>query len=143
MERRAPDLALATQEVSRAEASKRRSAAESLLRALELAGLTPDPVRTVTPPAGVVPGYLRLPVVLPNGISGFPSVRRANALGMGGGYPGPLTELVPLQPLHVGVSSVFPGAERLIHGLVTLPTHSLMRGRDRERIVREMECYRI
>ena len=74
-----------------------------------------------------MPGYLRLPVLLPDGISGFPSVRRANALGIARGYPAPLMDLAPLQPFHVGAASAFPGAERLVQELVTLPTHSLMR----------------
>ena len=143
MERRAAALALGTREASLAEARHRRSAAESLLRALEAVGLTPDPVRTVALREGPLPGYLRLPVLLPDGISGFPSVRRANALGIARGYPIPLPELAPLQPFHVGAASAFPGAERLAQRLVTLPTHSLMRRGDRERIVREIECYRI
>ena len=59
------------------------------------------------------------------------------------GIPFPLPELAPLQPFHVGAASAFPGAERLAQRLVTLPTHSLMRRGDRERIVREIECYRV
>ena len=143
MRRRAAALALGTREASLVEEAHRRAAAGSLLKALEAVGLTPDPVRTVALPRGAVPGYLRLPVLLQDGISGFPSVRRANALGIARGYPIPLTELAPLQPFHAGAHARCPAAELLVQGLVTLPTHSLVREGDRERIVREMESYRI
>lgn len=141
MARRAMVLALGTREASLGEVGQRRSTADSLLQALEAAGLIPHPVRTVTPAADTVAGYLRLPVLLPDGISGFPSVRRANALGFGQGYPSPLTELAPLRPFHEVVLPPCPGAALLVSGLVTLPTHSLVRGGDRERMAEEIERY--
>ena len=141
MGRRAAALALGTREASVAEAGYRRSAAESLLQALDAAELVPDPVRTLDPPKGAMPGYLRLPVLLPDGIGGFPSVGRANALGLAQGYPIPLTELAPLRSFHAGEPPHCPGAELLARSLVTLPTHSLVRGEDRDRIIREMGSY--
>ena len=138
MGRRAAALALGTREASLSEAEHRRSAAESMLQALAAAELIPDPVGTVTPPAGSEPGYLRLPVLLPGGISGLHSVRRAKALGIAQGYPIPLTDLAPLQRFHADAPPPCPGAESLADNLVTLPTHSLVREEDRGRIVREM-----
>ena len=113
------------------------------MQALEAAGLIPDPVRMVALPPDAVPGYLRLPVLLPHGIDGFHSVRRAKALGLTRGYPISLTELEPLGPFQADPPIPCPGAERLVRGLVTLPTHSLVRGEDRERIVRELGRYGI
>ena len=131
-------LALGTRSASRAEATLRRSHAELMLRELDAAGLIPDPVRTVTPPPDAISGYLRLPVLLARGMDGVPSVRRARALGIGRGYPRPLMELAPLRPFQVDPATSCPGAERLVRGLVTLPTHSLVRRVDRGRIVEEM-----
>ena len=141
MGRNAATLALGTKKASLAEVERRRSAAESLLQALEGAGLIPDPVRTLAPPRDAVPGYLRLPVLLPGGISGFPFPQRAKALGIAQAYPVVLTELGPLRPLHVGTSADCSGAGLLVRGLVTLPTHSRVQESDRERLVWEVGCY--
>ena len=141
MGRRAAALALGTRESSLKEVGHRRSAAESLLQALEAAELIPDPVRTITAPEAAVAGYLRLPLLLPDGIRGFPSVQRANALGLTQGYPTPLTELAALRPFHAGGPASFPGAELLARSLVTLPTHSLVRPKDRDQIVKELGSY--
>ena len=140
---RAATLALGTRRASLDAVGRRRSTAHSLLQALEAAGLIPDPVRRVTPPTEPEPGYLRLPVLLPKGIDGFPSVRRAKSLGLAPGYPTPLTELAPLRPFHRAVPPPCPGAEFLSRRLVTVPTHSLVNEADRERIVREMGSYGI
>ena len=143
MGRRAAALALGTREASLVEAAHRLTAAETLLNALDAAELTPDPVQTVTPPHDAVPGYLRLPVLLPDGISGFTSVGRAKALGIAPGYPIPLTGLAALQPFHAAVPPAYPGAARLARSLVTLPTHGLVRADDRDGIVRELASYGI
>ncbi len=143
MGRRAAALALGTREASLIEAAHRLTAAEALLNTLDAAELTPDPVRTVTPGHDAVPGYLRLPVLLPDGISGFTSVGRAKALGIAPGYPIPLAGLAPLQPFHAGAPPAYPGAARLAQSLVTLPTHGLVRADDRDGIVRELASYGI
>jgi len=140
--RRAATLTLGTREASLREAEHRPSGADLLRSGFEEAGLIPDPVRLVSPPGGTVPGYLRLPVLLPRGITGFHSLRRAKALGLASGYPRALSELAPLQPFHADTASTCPGAELLVKRLVTVPTHSHIRAATRQEIIREMDLYR-
>jgi dTDP-4-amino-4,6-dideoxygalactose transaminase len=141
MGRRAAALALGTREVSTAEASLRGHAARSLVHDLEVAGLIPDPVGTIAPPPGGVAGYLRLPVLLSRGTGGFPSIRRAKALGIARGYPTPLSALEPLRPFWADAPTPCPGAQLLVQSLVTLPTHSRVARDDRARIVQAMASY--
>jgi perosamine synthetase len=141
MDHHAAALALGTRLASLAESAHRRSAAESLLQALDGAGLVPDPVRTVAVPPDAEPGYLRLPVLLAGGIDAFPSGRRARALGLAEAYPAPLTELVQLRPFQAEPARPCLGAMRLVRELVTLPGHSLVSPSDRQRIVGEMARY--
>lgn len=86
-----------------------------------------------TPPADAVPGWLRLPVVLPSPLppEAWPAARR---LGIMPGYPQSLATLPPLQPLRRDGDAPMPGAEALVQRLVTLPCHHLLADRDLDRL---------
>jgi dTDP-4-amino-4,6-dideoxygalactose transaminase len=111
------------------EAEVRRAHAAALLEVVARhpgCGLTP-----VRPPAGSVPGYLRLPVLLD-------AARRCEAGSRGGearrlgimpGYPGTLAELAGFRGRCQGLGG-YPGAEALRDSLWTLPVHSRMRAED-------------
>ena len=56
-------------------------------------------------------------------------------------YPSTLAMLPPVQQ-RLTQSSRWPGAEDLVRQLITLPTHSLLKARDRETLVRILETKR-
>jgi dTDP-4-amino-4,6-dideoxygalactose transaminase len=92
-------------------------------------------IRSVAPPAGGTPGYLRLPLRLPRGLAGLADPALARRLGVARGYPGTLAEL-PEVATRLVRRARWPGAEELVRELVTLPTHSLLRLTDLETLVR-------
>lgn len=88
-------------------------------------------VKTITPPAGGEPGYLRLPVLVD------PAARPAwllagRAHGVMPGYPRPLHRLPGFGdgPNVRLAGEPLPGAERLAAALVTVPTHGRVTARD-------------
>jgi dTDP-4-amino-4,6-dideoxygalactose transaminase len=113
-----------TWEASRAEADTRRTHGERLLARLEQV----SSVRTIRSPAGSRPGYLRLPVILPD--SAREKIDGARRLGIMPGYPKPLSELGELAPLSPDFGSSFETASELASRLVTLPTHGQLREPD-------------
>lgn len=124
-------LALATLAASDAEAAVRRENARALLDALDGA----PSASTIRIPSGAVAGYIRLPVRLPGGLASLPLEQRALRLGAGRSYPTTLAELPELQASLTGGRQQ-PGARELVNGLLTLPTHSLVRGAERDELVR-------
>ena len=138
MPRRAAALALGTREASLREAEHRRANASLLSSELREAGLTPDPIQLVSPPPDALAGYLRLPLLLPNGKGGVPSTHQALAHGLSPGYPDTLPELSELRAFHAAPAQPWPGAERLVNTLVTLPVHSLVTGADRRHLITEL-----
>lgn len=70
------------------------------------------------------PGWLRFPVRVPRGMASFS--RKAEILGHGvaGSYPTPLAALAAVTDRLVSAETAWPGAERLVRELITLPTHS-------------------
>lgn len=105
-----------------AEAERRRANAEWLLGRTSESG----PVRAPRPPAGTMPGFLRLPVVVDD--SALPRFRTplARSLGVWPGYPEPLSDLAGFGPRREDPDEAIPGARALARRLFTLPTHGLL-----------------
>lgn len=87
-------------------------------------------VRTVSILADGVAGFLRLPLILPNGMASFRSQDRARILGIAPTYPEILPRLPQIARRRVDSATSFPGANALVTQLITLPTHSLISLRD-------------
>jgi dTDP-4-amino-4,6-dideoxygalactose transaminase len=85
---------------------------------------------------GAVPGYLRLPIRVPGGMTGIEESARASALGVAQSYP---RSLVDLAPRLTGPERAWPGGELLARDLVTLPTHSRVTPVERDEIVRILQ----
>lgn len=123
-------LALAAEAAADEEAEARRRRA-AWLRSRVPSGML---VRT---PRGGVPGWLRLPIRLTGGGGPLPhAVLRA---GLAPSYPLALPDLPEVRPALDGAGGPWPGAERLARELVTLPTHSLLRRNDAERLLRWLD----
>jgi len=78
--------------------------------------------------AGGVPGYLRFPVRLPDGVPAAPR------LGIVRGYPRPLAEQPELALSLCPVNGPLTGARELARSLFTLPTHHLVTSADLARL---------
>jgi dTDP-4-amino-4,6-dideoxygalactose transaminase len=137
MARAAAALLLATYEASRKEAEARQAnAAQWLATIARNANARAIRVHNLG-----TAGYLRLPVRLSKGMAAFESQPRALHLGIAPSYPISLAELPQLAEKLEGPERVWPGAQTLVHELVTLPTHSRL-GRheiaDLDRILRNL-----
>lgn len=124
-------LLLATRGEALAEAVARRTNAEYLLEQLPPRGRI-YPIEIVD---GGVSGYLRLPLRVPGVGAALAGSVWARRLGVARGYPLSLAALEPLATRLVGRRWPWPGAEELVRDLITLPTHTLLSRRDRERLV--------
>lgn len=97
------------------EVTRRRRRAEALGRGIR-------GVSRMFPPAGWTPGWLRFPVVRER--TDLPSRNRELLrAGVMPGYPVPLSRLGGFGDRRLNRESEFPGAEQLVAGLVTVPTH--------------------
>jgi dTDP-4-amino-4,6-dideoxygalactose transaminase len=130
--RSAAKLLLASRDAAAGEARQRRANAAALLEALE--GI--PGVRTCVPPPDAAPGYLRLPVRLVRGVARISARRDAGRLGIAPTYPQTLAHLPQVRARLVPVWQEWPGAERLVHELVTLPTHSRVTADEGQTLVR-------
>lgn len=139
MRRSAAMLLEGTRPAAAAEAERRRTAAAEYVR--ELSGVAG--VDLPVPAAGGVPGWLRFPVSVARGWSGLPDHRAASAFGIAPGYPRPIAALpaVAERLLPIDRGRRWPGAEALVAGQVTLPTHSLLTAEDRAAVVRIVRGY--
>jgi perosamine synthetase len=90
-------------------------------------------------PAGSQPGYLRFPLRMRRGMAGFPFDPRP--LGIACGYPATLASLPAVQRRLEREPASFKGAEELVRTLVTLPTHSGITPRERERMLHLLGRY--
>jgi len=114
-----------------AEAEARRRNASVLLHRLR-----GGPGHLVSPPAGARPGWLRLPLRLPDRPSVDLAVDpRARSLGVYPGYPLVLGDLPGFARRLVERETPMPGARTLARELVTLPTHGALKTADLERIL--------
>lgn len=98
-------------------------------------------LRTVCPPAGSAPGYLRLPLRASRGLAGFGDRSRAVRLGVMPSYPSTLAALPQVRARLTRVTGRWPGAEELVRQLVTVPTHSLLTEGDREALTHLLADY--
>ena len=133
-------LILATREASREAVAVRRAAARQYRERLahRAASLPWEGVRSASAEAErAVGGYLRFPVLLEGAMAGFVLPERARRLGAEAGYPRALPHLEALSELIPPDEGRlrWPGAATLVDGLVTLPTHTRTRDREREELV--------
>ncbi len=84
-------------------------------------------IETIQIHPDATPGYLRLPMLLQSGMTSLPDPDRAKKLGIAPGYPTTLGALEAVQNRLTGPETIWPGADRLVRDLVTLPTHSRLR----------------
>ena len=122
-------LAVATRGAAQSEARLRRQRARELLDRL------PAAVGTIRVPVGGEAGYLRLPVLVENAGEVISDLR---ALGVACAYPDTLSRLPSLRGRLIESRTGFPGAARLVHNLLTLPTHGLLQPWERDRIVNRL-----
>lgn len=119
--------------------TRRRVEAETHTRRVHaarwLAALQGTQAVTVDAPPGSEPGWLRFPLLLSPSRALLAS---GAALGVRRGYPQALHALEDAAPLFDHAPST-PGADRLARSLLTLPTHGLLRERDRRAIERWLE----
>lgn len=111
-------------------ATERRERAARLLEWVDAGG----PFRAIRPPDASVPGYLRLPLLLPETESSARPSRELRRLGVMPGYPEPLGSLPPLREAILAAPGPQPGARLLTERLVTLPVHRLLREPDLRRL---------
>lgn len=82
---------------------------------------------------GVIP-YLRLPVLINNREirDKILSLSNKNGLGVSAMYPSPINEIEEIRSHFDGKK--FPSAKRIADGLLTIPTHQFLSGKDKEKI---------
>jgi dTDP-4-amino-4,6-dideoxygalactose transaminase len=123
---------LATREAAAKEADIRKSTAKLFLERIREC----SNVQTISIPANGIAGFLRLPLILPEGMASFRSQDRARMLGIAPTYPAILPRLPQIAKRRIDSSTLFPGASSLVTQLITLPTHSLVSLRDVDAISR-------
>jgi dTDP-4-amino-4,6-dideoxygalactose transaminase len=118
-------LALATAGAATREAGARRAKASRIWEMLETT-VPETHLRRVRPLIGGESSYLRFPALLGPHAQAAWDPREAASRGVMGGYPHPLPKLPALAGRMKASGRVFPGAQELSDGLITLPTHSLL-----------------
>jgi len=126
--------------ISRAAAAALLSTRQAALREAEVrkrnASLFLEEIRecpnvgTISIPPEGTAGFLRLPLLLPRGMSSFRSQDRARMLGIATTYPAILPRLPEMSGRLTDSTALFPGASALVAQLITLPTHSQVTMRD-------------
>ncbi|HSG47069.1 MAG TPA: DegT/DnrJ/EryC1/StrS family aminotransferase [Longimicrobiales bacterium] len=99
-------------------------------------------VQLCQPVADGSSSYLRLPLLLPDAATAASVAHRAKRHGVARGYPTALPDLAQIASRMAPAANETPGARILAERLVTLPTHSLVRDRDMERICAVLEAAR-
>jgi hypothetical protein len=84
-------------------------------------------------------GYLRLPIVVAGGAARLRNDRDALRAGVAASYPMALPDLPALRDRIVSSSDRLTGASLLAQHLFTLPTHSRVGVRERERLLRILD----
>jgi len=120
------------------EADARRANAAALLASLH----DRSRVQTIQTVPEASPGFLRLPLRLCRGLSGFRDPTRAVALGVAPSYPSVLGDVPQVRARLEAGGHHAPGGEALSRTLFTAPTHSLLSGREREELVQLLLEYR-
>lgn len=102
----------------------RRAGIAETWRELGSTGALPDEITPCRPLAEAVCGWLRYPLVAPDGPGARQVARDGIDFGVARGYPIALPDLPQAGPLLAGAPGAFPGARRLAEALLTLPTHA-------------------
>lgn len=100
-----------------------------------------DTFREILLPEGGVSGYLRYPLLAPDGIGGFHPAWAAKRAGISPSYPQPLPQLPQLGRLVRSHAASWPGAQTLAASLITLPTHWQVSRDDRMRVLNLLRSY--
>ncbi len=112
------------------EATRRRNAERLWPIVAQQSGLRP-----IDCPDGGEAGFLRLPfLVARTDVRDALRSRSARRLGIMPGYPSRLVDLVRFRPFLLNAGDPMRGAADLVHGLLTLPTHSRLTLSDLERM---------
>lgn len=137
MRREAATLLLESRALAEAEGAYRRQSGRWYQRALP----TRPGFRQVIPPHAGTPGWLRFPLLVPDMRRRLATDRTSARLGIMAGYPGGLGALPAVRERLVDGDRLrhWPGADDLVHCLLTLPTHSLLTPRERAQVVRILE----
>ena len=120
------------------EAEARRTNAAAMLAALD-GGCR---LQSIRPVPDASPGFLRLPVRLPFGLSGFRDPTRALYLGIAPSYPSVLGVVPQVRARLEAGCHHWPGGEELARSLFTAPTHSLLSAPERDELVQLLLEYR-
>ena len=131
MTRAAAAAALRGREQSQSEARVRRANANAILDAVS----HPSGLQPIKTPEDATAGYLRLPILVRGGASVALSRPELERLGVTASYPMPLFNLPALHDRLVTAGEHLPGAKSLSQQLITLPTHSQLESRERNRLV--------
>jgi perosamine synthetase len=126
---RALALLMATHGSALAEAAQRRHNAATLQSIARVAGLA-----TFEGPPESTPGYIRFPVRIGADAQTLAASQNARSLGVAAGYPTTLADLQVLADHLATQRPQVPGADTLVHSLITLPTHSRVTCSDMERL---------
>jgi dTDP-4-amino-4,6-dideoxygalactose transaminase len=109
-------------------------------------GALPEGSAPCQPLAAGECGWLRCPLVAPDGARADRLAREATNFGVARGYPVALPDLPAAAPLLAGAPGAFPGARRLAETLLTLPTHAAVARSDLrgvERVLRRAASSRL
>jgi len=137
MTRAASACLAATRSATGQEAAARRATAAALLEGIG----TTSRVCPIRPLSGGTPGYLRLPLWLARGLAGFPHLAAASRLGFARSYPSILPAIPQIRPWVDDETTGWPGAEELVRTLCTAPTHSLLTGEERSKVIQHLQAY--
>jgi dTDP-4-amino-4,6-dideoxygalactose transaminase len=129
---RAAALLLATRDAATREAAIRKQTAREYVDKLE--DLSSGHVVTPLPEAS--PGFLRFPVRIDGGYRALVRTTAVQRWGIAPSYPTTLAALPQVQRVLLPDAHSWPGAEILAADLLTLPTHSLVRGTERRHLIR-------
>lgn len=105
-------------------------------RARRLADALNPPALVPRHAVGASPGYLRLPVLLPDWSYAAGVYEAAAELGVVRGYPTTLADLIGFGSRRRAPDLPLTGARALVDRLITLPTHSAVSAADERRIAR-------
>jgi dTDP-4-amino-4,6-dideoxygalactose transaminase len=111
----------------------RRANASALLEGLTGA----HGIQTITPTAGAVPAYLRLPVLLADASARRHALDTLNGIGIGASasYPTSLADIAELQGRFAGSTASVAAGRQVARTIVTLPTHAFVTAGDVRRTI--------
>ncbi|MFX0135037.1 MAG: aminotransferase class V-fold PLP-dependent enzyme [Candidatus Hodarchaeota archaeon] len=104
--------------------------------------IDPDKIRKIEAQENTKCVYLRFPIKLKNGLKkDFFRNGKRNSLGIGPAYPGSIDSISQITPYLQ--KDKYPEANKIAQSLLTLPTHSLVTGLDKDKIINLLNCKNI